>query len=531
VFGYEVGDVPIKLLTTIKKSLRVVWKQPPRGRCKSVSQVSLGCHVVGAALPCPDAQSPINMYSAIVARLGRWVPGVELDMLWALRRTTEQFCVEFLTPLSRIPTIMEWLAETTYPEWRKIEILEALDIIRKAENRVYVDSEKDRVDAATNSFVKEETYDDYDLLEEDVDVYKWPRAINARSDVLKRAFGPAIHAIEKVLFKLAWFVKFIPVRLRPAFIKERLFEVGAVYVGTDYSAFEALLVPAIMRNCELVMYRYMLQNAEGGKEVGDAMEEAMTGTNVMRFKWVTARVDGVRMSGDMCTSCGNGFTNLMIMRTVCAEQHIVCDGVVEGDDGCFRVSRVPDIDSFTRCGMIIKMKTSQVLGETGFCKMFFDEEEMQNIADPRVLLCKFGMTHSALRHSRRFRPALLRAKAYSLQAELPGCPIAQQLASYALRVGVGGSSDEELVGHRLYQSVYRKYGAGESRVPVGPRTRALMGRLFGVGESEQLAIERYLDESSVLEPLPFTQLMPKKWCRYYDQFARWSDEPSASAKW
>jgi len=356
--------------------------------------------------------------------------------------------------------------------------------------------------------------------------FKFPRAINARKDPIKVEIGPALHEIESRLFKLLWFVKFVPVRLRPTFIKERLFVIDGIYFSTDYTAFESAMVPALLKAVELPFYHYMLQQCAGGQEVASLLTDILAGENVMKFKNVTARVQGVRMSGDMCTSLGNGFVNLMVMLTVCRVQGITVDGVVEGDDGLFSVSEPPAKENFANCGMLIKSKVSRDLGRAGFCKMIFDIQAQQNVKDPRPMLAKFGWTHSRLRHSRRFLPALLRSKAYSLMAELPGCPIAGALARYGLRVATGGASDEELYTHRAMQSEYRMYRGPSELLPIAMATRRLVEQAFGVSVALQLAIEQYLDGLTQYEELPFTDLMPSKWRDFYDKFVVTSSLPS-----
>ncbi len=87
------------------------------------------------------------------------------------------------------------------------------------------------------------------------------------------------------------------------------------------------------------------------------------------------------MSGEMNTSLGNGFSNLMFMLYACEIQGIECDGIVEGDDGAFALSLKPgqkfDESIFAEMGLTIKLEKHTDLMSMSFCGILCAEEAMQ----------------------------------------------------------------------------------------------------------------------------------------------------------
>jgi len=239
--------------------------------------------------------------------------------------------------------------------------------------------------------------------------------INARSDRFKVLTGPYFKCIERELYQRPEFIKHIPVCERPKYIEDYVQRVGGRYVETDHSAFEAHMTPEIMKAIEFQLYDYMLQYVDK-HDVRYHIHQALGGKNVCKFANCTMTVRGGRMSGDMCTSLGNGFTNLMIMNYVCSKLGSKCTGVVEGDDGLFVVEgRVPTVEDFSPVGFELKLAERLTPAESHFCGMIYAEGTYENIIDPSALLCKFGWSTSQQRMGgERTRLGLLRAKALSL---------------------------------------------------------------------------------------------------------------------
>lgn len=208
---------------------------------------------------------------------------------------------------------------------------------------------------------------------------------------------------------------------------------------------------------------------------------------------------------------------------------------MEGDDGIFAVvGDPPTKEDFAQLGFKIKITTSRSLGEVGFCTMFFDEEVLENVVDPAEMLAGFGWSHSMLSHSKPSVMAqLLRAKADSLCAEVPACPIAGSLVNYVRRcVGDGKRSFEGAGGRKNYWERYVLSHPNDVK-KVDMRSRLLVEKLFNCSVSQQLCIEAYLDGLDEIRPLSCPSidvLMRKDWCDYYDKFTC-SCGPGQSFSW
>lgn len=137
------------------------------------------------------------------------------------------------------------------------------------------------------------------------------------------------------------------------------------------------------------------------------------------------------MSGDMCTSLGNGFTNLMLAKFLAAEQGKELAGFVEGDDGLFVTEATLTAEAYQQLGFSIKIVELGDPCKASFCGMVFAESG-EIIKDPVKFLSTFGWTHSFINAGAAVMDQLLRAKALSAIYEAPQCPILGQLARCAL---------------------------------------------------------------------------------------------------
>jgi len=323
-----------------------------------------------------------------------------------------------------------------------------------------------------DSFVKLESYDQY----------KEARWINSRCDQFKAWSGRFFHAIEAETYRHAAFIKHVPIPERPALING-LRKTGYFYYENDFKAFESHFVPKFMQKCECMLYEYLL--AQWPREA-KFITRVLTGTNRLSTRaGVKINIRGRRMSGDMCTSVGNGFSNLMLFLYILDQKGADGDGFVEGDDGIFRSSVRLCAADYTNLGFTVEIKeiAEPCLGH--FCGMTFLESG-QIVKDPRRVLQTFGWTSSCVHAGDAVMLQLLRAKALSLCYEVPCCPIVGVLARKALEFTEG-------VMPRFEQS-YRAVPV-TFRVPeFAPleSTRALFARLFHVSIEAQLIVEQMI---------------------------------------
>lgn len=519
-YGYRVSEITEFL------------RPPPITECKQDSQltklglledehkrvpvmVSLGPHLKGSCLPHPDPKDLDTAARGVQRRMLYRPPSPSVGVHAEVKAFTRSWCEKMLTPLSpETDTSFEiWIESTNYPRHRKNELLDVYYAMLGAIQRK---------DYKCNSHIKWETYVQY----------KHARNINARVDAFKVFSGPIFKLIEQSLFKLKYFVKKIPVKDRPKFIMERLFRAGSKYGCTDYSCFESLFTKEFMNSCEMVLYEYMVQHLPDGPVWFRIVKDALTGKNICRFRGFIAEVMGTRMSGDMCTSLGNGFANLMIMLFLADKLGLEIDGVVEGDDGLF-VSKngvFPAVEDFESLGMKIKIDVVDTISEASFCGLVFDPDDLINVTDPIAELSGFGWGTGRYASARRSKlNILLRCKGLSLAHQYAGCPILQSLARYSLRITRGTYVDHYIKESgllstwerdQLLQALRDEKSVVYKEPPIN--TRLLVERLYGVTIEVQKHIEDLIDSKDDLLPIDSPLALDLCWPEWLDYSERFT---------
>lgn len=411
-----------------------------------------------------DIQTQVD---GLTHRVGRAVPEPNRNFLSKFKGFVLRWLRRNLNPLNTAPAFDEWLDGTTYPQSRKDELRVAYQQLggaapnRKARRKVA-------------SFIKTECYPQF----------KHARWINSRSDAFKVYSGPWFHAIEKILFRLPWFIKYVPVPERASLIAA-LKKDGCKYFATDFESFEAHFTADVMDAAELALYSYMMS---AFPEVSDVICSTIRGTNHGRTRrGVSFHLKSRRMSGDMCTSLGNGFTNLMLWLFLAEEHGFAIEGYVEGDDGIFATSdSAPSCETlasdFKSLGFTIKIVQEPDPTLMSFCGIV--AADGQNIRDPSDVLQGFGWTHSCLRGNSKTMRQLLRAKALSLAYELPHCPILRAVADRALELTTGVDPRFETDGY---------HEPPRSKPPEfhpTPLTRACFQTLYGFSLETQDTLEQ-----------------------------------------
>lgn len=492
---------------------------PPRIERPPVA-VSTGPHLIGCVPPHADNNCSSTLLDGVNKRMGQRLPENRVnDRSSRMRATTKKFIRDRnIEPISIEAdwSFETWLSKTNYPEWRKEELRKYKDEIQDLLQR---NEWRQLMNFTVKLFMKDEHYVDY----------KHARGIYARDEAAKIFFGPWFKLIEEQVYKQPEFIKHVPVRDRPAYIYDKLYADGNKYIATDYSSFEAHFSKEIQSNCEFVLYEHMLSKVPNGKEVLDIMKEVLTGTNFIFNKFIKAKVEARRMSGEMCTSLGNGFSNLMWMRMVCADLGLQCIGVVEGDDGLFSFQeRTPTTEDFVKYGFSIKLDTYSHISKAGFCGQLFDEHDRKVVTDPYKVVSLFGWTTVRyLRARTNTHKMLLRCKSLSMMAQYPGCPIIGAMAEYGLRV----TRSFDVCGfieRRRDLDIYhldQLRSASKERIYVreepGMGTRLLFEELYGISIEEQRNIESYFDSLNTIQPLSIRELSENchySWRHYYDNY-------------
>lgn len=478
----------------IKKQVRFSRINPVDLRIRPVVSVSMGCHIDGLGLPHADPYDPYTTLAGVCKRAATATPKPNSLLLQQLKTFVHGYVQKHFKPLpADVDLSFEtWIEQTSYPLWRKEELRKVWSSVSDPfENTKYV---------RNKCFMKDEKYTEI----------KYARGIYSRHDVLKCFFGPVFKAIETVVYKHWPFIKHVPVAERPNYILRKLgFKQGKI-VATDYTAFESLFTKEIMEAVEFVLYEFMLQNVPNGLYYVQRMREVLAGINHCEFKRFWFEVFATRMSGEMNTSLGNGFSNLMFMLFACHFFGSKGSGVVEGDDGLFVISGpIPTSEFFKALGLNIKLEVHEELSTASFCGIVFDVIDRINIRDPMKVLLSFGWCNGQYVNAKDSKlKVLLRCKALSLIHQYPGCPIISELGFYALRMTskVTVFQMVKVVNTKLFDSYERSEmlrfihtGIPEQIFP-GIRSRMLMEKLYGVTCERQLMIEQMIKIKKDLRP-------------------------------
>jgi hypothetical protein len=506
LYGYPVSEISTRSLAG-EIEFQIKHERP---RFVQPEAFSLGPHWKNV-YPCvPRRSGYAAQHRAVANRVARPVPKIgtnrtsKYKLLAALRCHVRRFCERHLRPFAPSKTFgfEEWLAKTHYEKWRK-------DEIRKVHERfpARVCWRMVRDHSRPKGFVKLESYP----------FFKFPRGIHARDDWIKSWIGPIIKEIEEQVYKLPQFIKHVPVADRPRYVQQNVETAGCVYVATDYSAFESSFHPELMRVCEFELYRYMCAATSAAQDI-KLFQRMCCGSNILRYKDGTFVVNGRRMSGEMTTSLGNGWTNLMLATFIMRHRELRC--VVEGDDGLFAIypqeKQYFTAEAFALYGFVIKIEYHSEIETASFCGIVYARDVGFNLADPIQELIQFGWSFGQLRINKS--RDLLVAKAMSLGYEYPGAPIMSSLSKYVLRV-CGAKVDWDYVSHTMdlwhrdQLRAVRQVCAGAQflpalfRVPVDERSRFVVERKFGVPIVLQRRTEEYLDSLTSIQSLDMPWLL------------------------
>lgn len=502
LLGTDVRDLPIAVAPK-DKSTRITYKIQRFLELAVPISVSLGPVMLHLAL-CFHLTSVANTITSLKQRVGREFPERNPFSYKKFIAFVQEWIKLNVVPLDPdIDVSFEtWIAQTDYTEWRK-------DQLRRTYAALQIDNPKflDKIHDIVKGFTKNESFGEN----------KTSRNICSRSDPAKCIIGPWAHLFDKDLFKRRQFIKTVPIDERPAYILDLLGPRGPYHL-TDYSAFESLYTPHMLKNVELAYMTKLFSRVEKGTEFMAMMTRMIATTNKVVFKDVTAMLKGRRMSGEMTTSSGNGFTNAMIIEYTAHSLGGTVDYVCEGDDGAAKYHGCNPVSSDIEClGIRVKLETTDDICRASFCGNVFDPVDMTNVTNPLIFLAKFGWSSKRHLHtSTKTKMALLRAKGLSSAYQYAGCPVIQAFSdrvlnltrSYDVRkVADSGSLWER---RKLAEAMERR-----KFKEVGYRTRCLVAEMYNISVEDQLRLEEFFNTANLLQPyeLPGTvQLdIPSHW--------------------
>lgn len=466
--------------------------------------------VKGGACPQPDHSHSPTAVEGAAYRLGRDIPGSNVSRP-KFRKFVQEFLEKNLKPLHpQTDTSFEtWIEKTPYTQRRKAELTQLWQDKRGMVSRR---------DYRLKCFVKRETYD----------TYKHARGIYSRSDMFKCEVGPIFSLIGDELFKLPYFIKKVPVCERPEYIVNLFRGHQESADATDFTSFEAHFTKQRMDDCEMQFYEYMVSQLPNRNRFLNVIRSALMGKNQMYFKDFIMEIESKRMSGEMCTSSGNGFSNLMFILYVFRKSGTVIP-VIEGDDGLIHCSgKKPDPSKFAKLGLDVKLERHSNYCEASFCGLIFDKEDKLNVTEPLSKIVKLGWLDNKYSGCKNGKiNTFYRCKALSMAYSYPRCPM---LGPFARRVlcDTQGCDVKSLISsgkHSYDQYQVELILKADQYLKEHPdifgdppiRTRLLFERKYGISVEMQKAFEDRLSNPDLSE-IYLDQKLPKSWNHYWNTY-------------
>jgi hypothetical protein len=494
---------------------------------RPIVEVDLGMPVKGASLPHPDDTDPLTIIQGLLRRVAIEPPQLNKTIYSDLanRFIPKLIAALFPDPLSIWEdfSAKTWLGQVSYELWRVLQLQKTKDNMNGI-----LDNDFDFMDTQikrwfrVDGFIKDECYTEF----------KHARAINARKDEAKVTLGPIFKVIENLVFKLKFFIKKIPKTERAKHLLDFLNDPYSLFASTDFTSFEACFRTFVMKTFEKPLYMYLLKGTPIELMFEKIYDHFILGINSIFFKYFKVKIEGTRMTGEMNTSLGNGWTNLCLMLYVLEQSgYDIWTDVfnfplrIEGDDGLTRTDPVVKMKDylFYELGFKVKIDYFEKINLASFCGNVFDPEDLVIIPDIRKVLASFGWTRARYARSKKAKhKALLRAKAFSLLYEYPGCPVLQSLATKTLELTKGFRAKFDIKNdyerqffHQMMTDIKQKYGSNSLPIREVPRnTRLLVEELYSIPINVQLELEAYFHSLTEIGPLdhPYlSMILPSLW--------------------
>lgn len=307
-----------------------------------------------------------------------------------------------------------------------------------------------------------------------------------------------------------WYFKYVPVEQKRKFLDDRFDLPGLRYMATDYTAFESHFDKEMLESVEFQLYEYMTSQLPTGKEFMQDMRIQLR-TNTCKFGNVTAKVKATRMSGEMTTSLGNSFTNLMVYLFLHRDDP-GADCVIEGDDclGCY-TKRLPTKEDYEKLGLTVKIVPVPDYREASFCGQVYSSKSLGTLVDFHKVMTKTSWSSRPyMLSSEKTHKELLRAKAMSISYMHTDCPIVWAYAKWILKCTMGMRYRLERT-LNSYQKAFVKKCALQNTKPQAPtmEVRVEYERIFGVSVLEQLSLEEWLLKQTKLKQVDHPVLIDK----------------------
>lgn len=467
---------------------------------------TLPVYFAGVAKPHPCPEDPSNVAISLLKRVGAEPPPASDGLLECLAVFVDQWCEKFLTPLDAEEVLFEkWIEKINQPQARKEEIR------RRWEESPVDDPDFTRFEYFIEvlSFIKDEPYEDW----------KAARAINARDDFFKAYCGPIFDAIGEQVFALPEFIKTVPVLERPEDILSELYHATGLVTNADAKCYESHFKNRIKEKLENRVYRYMASKSPRLRFLIENIISVLARDQVFKFKYVHAKIESLRCSGEMNTSLGNGLSTVLLNTFIAWVKGVVSKLRAEGDDnlGWWSIAELaPTDDDWKELGWNMVVELPPNVMEASFCGNIFDLTDLTVITDPVSALVDFGWTNKKYtKASKALREQLLRSKGLSMAHQYNGCPLlgpfGRRICELTSHVRIRKSIVETTEQYKREKlAMYIKKGLPEPK-EIGDNTREMVERLYGIPVPDQLAFETSLSSLYLYCSIDFPLPTPTSW--------------------
>lgn len=334
-------------------------------------------------------------------------------------------------------------------------------------------------------------------------VLKAARGINARTNGMKARLGPALHFVEDYLYSLVEFIKHVPIVDRPANIMA-LSRPGCRAGAGDFTTYESSIQREFARVCELALYKHMCPEEHNFLNWIQCLycEQHVVGRGWEIY------MDSSRMSGDMNTSGGNGFSTRELLRYgFWKNGNTDVMMRIEGDDSIFTYYGPPlRAEIFTPLGFRMTLNEGE-LNKLSFCGMVFDTMTNIVVTNPFYVMATCGFSNTAVGASIRTLITLTASKGLNMMFQYAGCPILAALGARFFRTACreAGMSETEMRQSVLkyleksdrinwWEKEYLTAAAqGERKITTPTSTRQTFAELYQITVETQIAIEQKLN--------------------------------------
>lgn len=421
-------------------------------------------------------QSEITLKSVYCENIRRWSQYIESKV------------TEYIDIKEHEYNFDEWIQGTNYSGRRKLQLQKAFG---PPENYYKV-----------KTFIKKEPYPEI----------KPARTINSRDDKFKAIVGPFMHNIEKDVFSSKFTVKGKDYKQQTSMIVSRLSKFKR-FVCTDYSRWETSISPEIISMIELPMFEKY--KSPFNWDFHGWLREHLLSNNLKCQGKFSAKLEGVRMSGDMHTSLMNTYINLMLTSYICDKADIQWDGFFEGDDGMIGVET-------SLSDEILRKHFSEVSFMLGFELKIDIYHELKNAIflskhyishDVAVRSPAKAITHAQWSFSLHIMPPLdiVRARGYSLFLENANAPILPHLGLSFLRFASSGKLSYPDNWYKTFFNLPDSIDVTTlpTEINVSNQARQLFADVYKIPIGLQLTIEQLLNEDDFENVTPLMNSIVK----------------------